>query len=102
MMNDKKIINSFYLQDELNPDIWDEPSEGDYKLKPEIRKRLLKVAQLFIDYLDYVIFLYTILIFIGSLAGYNWSVVFSILIFIILYDYKRNLGGDVELHKELI
>jgi hypothetical protein len=45
----KKIINSFYLQDELNPQIWYLPNErhmGDpdsqnYKLKPEIRERLL-------------------------------------------------------------
>ena len=74
MMNDKKIINSFYLQDELNPDIWDELSEGDYKLKPEIRKRLLKVAELFIDYLDVDFFIHDVL-FVGSLVGYNWSAV---------------------------
>ncbi len=98
MMNDKKIINSFYLQDELNPDIWDEPNEGDYKLKPEIRKRLLKVAQLFIEYLDYDFFVHDI-IFIGSLAGYNWSE-FSDFDIHILYDPKE-FGGDVELHKEL-
>ena len=98
MMNDKKIINSFYLQDELNPDIWDEPNEGDYKLKPEIRKRLLKVAQLFIDYLDYDFFVHDI-IFIGSLSGYNWSE-FSDFDIHILYDPKE-FGGDVELHKEL-
>ena len=42
MAIDKKIIKSFYLQDELNPDVWDLPNErymGDeeaqnYKLKP--------------------------------------------------------------------
>ena len=98
MMNDKKIINSFYLQDELNPDIWDEPSEGDYKLKPEIRKRLLKVAQLFIDYLDVDFFIHDVL-FVGSLVGYNWSE-FSDFDIHILYD-SNEFSGDVELHKQL-
>jgi hypothetical protein len=50
MESDSKIINSLYLQDELNPDIWYLPNEkymGDpeaqfYKLKPEIKERLLK------------------------------------------------------------
>ena len=56
----KKIISSFYLQDELNPDVWFLPNEKymggkdaqNYKLRPEIKERLDKVAELFIDYLD--------------------------------------------------
>ena len=80
MASTEKIINSFYLQDDLNPDIWDLPNErymGDeeaqnYKLKPEIRERLLKVANLFIEYLDTDLFIQDI-IFVGSLVGYNWS-----------------------------
>ena len=54
MESDSKIINSFYLQDELNPDIWYLPKEkhmGDpdaqkEKLKPEVRARLLKVSEI--------------------------------------------------------
>ena len=88
MMNDKKIINSFYLQDELNPDIWDEPSEGEYKLKPEIRKRLLKVAELFIDYLDVDFFIHDVL-FVGSLVGYNWSE-FSDFDIHVIMDFKES------------
>jgi hypothetical protein len=80
MASTEKIINSFYLQDNLNPEIWDLPNErymGDeeaqnYKLKPEIRERLLKVANLFIEYLDTDLFIQDI-IFVGSLVGYNWS-----------------------------
>jgi hypothetical protein len=80
MASTEKIINSFYLQDELNPDIWDLPNEkymGDkeaqnYKLKPLIKDRLLKVANLFIDYLDTDLYIQDI-IFVGSLVGYNWS-----------------------------
>ena len=48
MESDSKIINSLYLQDELNPDIWYLPNEkhmGDpeaqfYKLKSEIKNPL--------------------------------------------------------------
>ena len=106
MMNDKKIISSFYLQDELNPDIWYLPNEkhmGDlnaqeYKLKPEIRKRLLKVAELFIDYLDVDFFIHDVL-FVGSLVGYNWSE-FSDFDIHVIMDFKE--GGDKEeLYREL-
>jgi hypothetical protein len=80
MSIDKKIINSFYLQDELNPSLWYLPNEKhmedvntqNYKLKPEIKKRLLKVAEIFIDFLDTDLFIHDI-IFVGSLVGYNWS-----------------------------
>ena len=52
MAIDKKIIKSFYLQDELNPEVWDSnKSEVKPKLNSEIRDRLLKIANLFIDFL---------------------------------------------------
>ena len=99
MSSTQKIINSFYLQDELNPEIWDSPEHPkSAKLKPEIRNRLLKVAQIFIDYLDDDFFVHDI-IFIGSLVGYNWSE-FSDFDIHILYD-SSEFSGDVELHKEL-
>lgn len=73
MANTEKIINSFYLQDEFNPNIWDNSDDPkSVKLKAEIRKRLLKVANLFIDYLDTDLFIQDV-IFVGSLVGYNWS-----------------------------
>ena len=73
MASTEKIINSFYLQDEFNPDLWNNPDNPKkVSLKPEIRERLLKVANLFIDYLDTDLFIQDI-IFVGSLVGYNWS-----------------------------
>jgi hypothetical protein len=102
----EKIINSFYLQDELNPDVWDLPNErymGDkeaqnYKLKPLIRERLLKVAEIFIDYLDTDLFIQDI-IFVGSLVGYNWSE-FSDFDLHILIDLDE-AGDDKEMYEEL-
>jgi hypothetical protein len=102
----KKIINSFYLQDELNPDVWGLPNErymGDedaqnYKLKPLIRERLLKVAEIFIDYLDTDLFIQDV-IFVGSLVGYNWSE-FSDFDLHILIDLDE-AGEDKEMYEEL-
>ena len=73
MANTEKIINSFYLQDEFNPNVWDNSDDPkSVKLKSEIRERLLKVANLFIEYLDTDLFIQDV-IFVGSLVGYNWS-----------------------------
>jgi hypothetical protein len=73
MVNSEKIVNSFYLQDEFNPDVWDNSNDSNkVALKPLIKDRLLKVANLFIDFLDTDLFIQDI-IFVGSLVGYNWS-----------------------------
>ena len=106
MESDSKIINSFYLQDELNPDIWYVPNEkymGDpegqkMKLRPEVRQRLLKVAEIFLDYIDIDIYVHDIIL-IGSLTGYNWSE-FSDFDVHILYDFN-DAGKNAELYKEL-
>lgn len=106
MSKDKKIINSFYLQDELNPDVWILPNEkfmGDSegqkpKLKPEIRERLLKASKIFIEYLDVDFFVQDIIL-IGSLVGYNWSE-FSDFDLHIVYDPK-DFGDESELYGEL-
>ncbi len=73
MASSEKIINSFYLQDEFNPNIWNNSKDPKkVSLKVEIKNRLLKVAQLFIEYLDTDLFIQDIIL-VGSLVGYNWS-----------------------------
>jgi hypothetical protein len=73
MSNTEKIINSFYLQDEFNPEIWDNSDDPKkVKLKPEIRKKLIEVSNVFIEFLDTDLFVQDV-IFVGSLVGYNWS-----------------------------
>lgn len=99
MTSQKKIINSFYLQDELNPNVWTSPDDpNDAKLKPEIRERLLKIAEIFIDFIDIEIFVHDIIL-IGSLTGYNWSE-FSDFDVHILYDFN-DAGDKKELYQEL-
>jgi hypothetical protein len=60
-------ISSFYIQDDLNRNIWD----GD-KLKKNIRKDLIEISQDYIDFLEIDIDIIDIQ-FTGSLANYNWS-----------------------------
>jgi hypothetical protein len=98
MKNEKKIINSFYLQDEFNPDLWDNSDDPKkVSLKPEIKDRLLKVANLFIDYLDTDLFIQDI-IFVGSLVGYNWSEFSDFDIHIVI---DLNESENKELYEEL-
>ena len=53
---------------ELNTSAW----EGD-KMKPEVRARLIEIAQLFVEYLDVPNFDVHDLMLTGSLANYNWT-----------------------------
>lgn len=70
-MDTDQIIKSFDSQDELNPKIWEKNGKS-YMMKPEVRERMLEIANLFIDFLGIDV-LITDIIMIGSLANYNWS-----------------------------
>ena len=70
-MDTDQIIKSFDSQDELNPKIWEKNGKS-YMMKPEVRERMLEIANLFIDFLGIDV-LITDIIMIGSLAKYNWS-----------------------------
>jgi len=70
-MDNTNIIKSFKSQDELNLKIWQKDGKS-YMMRPDIRERLLEVANLFIDSLG-VDLIITDIIMIGSLVNYNWS-----------------------------
>jgi predicted nucleotidyltransferase len=65
----KDVLASFQIKDQLNPDIWE-----NEKLKPEIKSNLVKIGKDFFKTLELPanIKLKDIL-FVGSLANYNWS-----------------------------
>jgi hypothetical protein len=98
MSNKNSIIQSLKLRDELNPEVWDKNQKGNYTLKSEIQKKLLKVAEIFLDYVDIDIFVQDIVL-IGSLTGYNWSD-FSDFDLHIMYDFN-DAGDNKDLYKEL-
>jgi hypothetical protein len=82
----------------LNPEVWNKNEKGNYTLKSEIQKKLLKVAEIFLDYVDIDIFVQDIVL-IGSLTGYNWSD-FSDFDLHIMYDFN-DAGDNKDLYKEL-
>lgn len=85
-----KPLKSFDLQKTLNPIVWDKND----KIKPEIRKDLMNIAQDVFDSLE-VNFAYDDIILTGSLANYNWSD-YSDFDLHILIDYRK-INSDVEL-----
>jgi hypothetical protein len=45
---DAELINSFKIQDNLNPKVWEKDGKS-YTLKSEVRKKLLETSNIFID-----------------------------------------------------
>ena len=60
-------IDSFKIHDELDPQIW-----GDERIDPEIRRKLIKIANDFVEELPIRVKVQDITL-TGSLANYNWS-----------------------------
>lgn len=65
----KDVLNSFQIRNELNPAFWNK-----YQLNPEIRIKLLKTAIEFFKQLKLPKHIkMKDVLFVGSLANYNWS-----------------------------
>lgn len=96
-MNTKEILKSFEPQNELNPKIWNKDGKS-YVMKPEVRERLLEIANEFIDYLKIEIII-TDVVLTGSLANYNWSKYSDFDIHIIA-NFNQFPQSHVDLYKE--
>ena len=93
------IISSFLVKDTLNPEIWDNyDNVEEPKMKPEIRNGLLDIANEFIDFVGFDIFVQDITM-TGSLANFNWSD-YSDIDLHIIYDFKES-GEQEEIFKDL-
>jgi len=93
------IISSFFVKDTLNPEIWDNyDNVEESKMKPEIRNGLLDIANEFIDFLGFDIFVQDITM-TGSLSNFNWSD-YSDIDLHIIYDFKES-GEQEEIFKDL-
>jgi predicted nucleotidyltransferase len=84
------IYNSFKLQDTLNSEIWDFGTSDSIKLKPEIRQGLLKIAKDFVDSFNINELEIEDVLFVGSLANYNWSDYSDIDLHVVLDKSKIN------------
>jgi len=99
MKKKNNIISSFYVKDTLNPEIWENYDDVENsKMKEIIRDGLLDIANNFIEFLGFDIFVQDVTM-TGSLANFNWSE-FSDIDLHIIYDFKES-GEQEELFKEL-
>ena len=94
---DKKIVKSFEPKESLSDQIF-EGSDGDFSMREDVRKRLIEIADNFIESLSIEFFIHDIVL-TGSLANYNWSE-FSDVDLHILYDLQES-GDKKELLIEL-
>ena len=99
MNNFQKILNSFSVQETLNPKIWENPENPQKaKMVPKVKNALLKIAEEFIEYLGEEVFVEDIVL-TGSLANFNWSEFsdFDLHIIVDLQQYEN----QSELYTEL-
>jgi len=96
-METQKILKSFKTRNQLNSDIW-LLNSSSIKMKPQIRESLLEIANSFIEFLGFDLFVQDITM-TGSLANYNWSD-FSDVDLHILYNFNDTLDQE-DLFKDL-
>ena len=96
-MESQKILQSFRVKDELNPEIWDYDSSENSKepdLNPEIDKRLIEISENFINFLGVDVDVEDITM-TGSLANYNWSSFSDIDLHILIDFDSTNIDKSV-------
>lgn len=98
MSNLKNILSSFKIKSNLCPEVWDK-SNNKYKLKSNIRERLLKIAYEFLDSLGVDVIISDVT-FTGSLANYNWSN-FSDIDLHLIADFNQFTEKELPLYEEL-
>ena len=99
MNNFQKILNSFSVQETLNPKIWENPENPQKaKMVSKVKNALLKIAEEFIEYLGEEVFVEDIVL-TGSLANFNWSE-FSDFDLHIIVDFQQ-FEDESPLYKEL-
>lgn len=62
------VQNNIAYHDTLNPVAW----QGD-RMHPEVRLKLLKIAHVFVDYIEIADFNTLDIVLTGSMANYNWT-----------------------------
>jgi hypothetical protein len=95
----KNILNSFQLQDELNPKIWESLKGSIETMNPKVRERLLDISYEFIDFLGVDIVVSDV-VMTGSLSNYNWSKYSDVDLHIIV-DFEQFSEKELPLYEEL-
>jgi hypothetical protein len=100
MSNLSKVIDSFNIQDSLNPKVWDNENDPqNATLKKDIQSRLLEIAYEFVDFIGLDFFISDVIL-TGSLSNYNWSQ-YSDFDLHVLVDMSQFEESQLDLYKEL-
>jgi hypothetical protein len=95
-----KILQSFELQDHLNKQIWIKKDDSDQeKMNPKVRKKLMKIAYQFSDYL-YDDLIVSDVIMTGSLSNFNWNEYSDIDLHLII-DFQQFPKDQIEIFQKL-
>lgn len=95
----EKIITSFGVQEELNPEIWVNPDNApESHMKLEVSNQLDEIAEEFIKFVNVDMFVQDIII-TGSLCNYNWSEYSDVDLHVIVNF--EDFGEQKELYVEL-
>lgn len=89
---DKEIIKSFGSKDTL-PDTIFSSENGTYKLKDDVRKKLLEITDEFLNFIGIDFFVFDVVL-TGSLANFNWSKYSDVDVHV-LVDYDEYDSGKV-------
>lgn len=92
------IIKSFNVRPTLYSDIWDNPKSDDFKtikLHKDVREHLIAIAKDFIESLGIDTFVIEDILFVGSLANYNWSEYSDVDLHIVIDKEKVNEDLDL-------
>ena len=95
------ILKSFTVRPSLYSDIWENPSSDNFKeikLKKEVRERLIAIAKDFIESFGIDSFAIEDILFVGSLANYNWSEYSDVDLHIVID--KEKVNDDLDLVDE--
>lgn len=95
------IIKSFNIRATLYSDIWNNAGSDDFKtikLHKDVREHLISIAKDFIDSLGIDTFVIEDILFVGSLANYNWSEYSDIDLHIVID--KEAVNEDLDLVDE--
>tara|TARA_Y100001973_G_C5156864_1_gene311245 strand:+ start:267 stop:1034 length:768 start_codon:yes stop_codon:yes gene_type:complete len=104
-----KILASFKVKENLNPEIWTLNVHDEFVLRPEIREKLLAIANDFLDFIDIEGISCDVkskecqledITVTGSIANYNWSE-FSDIDLHLLLDFD-NVDENEDLLKNVL
>ena len=104
-----RILSSFKQKKSLNPEIWTLDNNDEYRLRKEVRDKLLLSANDFLDFIDIDNLDCDIdtrkcdiadITITGSICNYNWSK-FSDIDLHILIDYEE-IDENVDLVKNIL